>query len=253
MIVRVILTPSERRELLRAVSVLGGDRYTNHVGHFQSALFASIDIASSVVRVQAMRVSAESNDLNSARVGFSSFRPRARDVDRYRARPRNRRKKFSQRASAASVSRVRPVVEASRARLRVPPDARAHAADVFSKRTNFSTRVLGYFKGHEPSMDLKSSKRQLKIFNARARTDRKGPQRLYFVRFFTTLMVYILVSVLYFSLYCTGWHRQEIRSCAEPTAPRRASGTPDDDRTRVGPVRGADVDVDVDVETGRVE
>jgi hypothetical protein len=197
-IVRVILTPSERRELLRAVSVLGGDRYTNHVGHFQSAFFASIDIASSVVRVQAMRVSAESNDLNSARVGFSSFRPRARDVDRYRARPRNRRKKFSQRASAACVSRVRPVVEASRARLRVPRDARAHAADVFSKRTNFSTRVLGYFKGHEPSMDLKSSKRQLKIFNARARTDRKGPQRLYFVRFFTTLMVYYLVSVLYF-------------------------------------------------------
>ena len=80
----------------------------------------------------------------------------------------------------------------------MPRDARAHAADVFSKRTNFSTRVLGYFKGHEPSMDLKSSKRQLKIFNARARTDRKGPQRLYFVRFFTTLMVYALVSVLYF-------------------------------------------------------
>jgi len=169
-----------------------------------------------------MRVSAESNDLNSARVGFSSFRPRARDVDRYRARPRNRRKKFSHRASAACVSRVRPVVEASRARLRVPRDARAHAADVFSKRTNFSTRVLGYFKGHEPSMDLKSSKRQLKIFNARARTDRKGPQRLYFVRFFTTLMVYCLVSVLYFPQYGTGCHRQEIRADAVGArSPRR--------------------------------
>ena len=74
MIVRVVLTPSERRELLRAVSVLGGDRYTNHIGHFQSIVRASIEPASSSVRPPSSRafairvVSAESNDLNSTRV-----------------------------------------------------------------------------------------------------------------------------------------------------------------------------------------
>lgn len=87
-IVRILLTPSERREFLRAVAVLGGDRYTNHIGHFLFNRFPLDRLRlrpSSVVRAMRLRVSAESNDLNSTRVGFSSsFRPphsRRRSID----------------------------------------------------------------------------------------------------------------------------------------------------------------------------
>jgi hypothetical protein len=171
-IVRILLTPSERREFLRAVAVLGGDRYTNHIGHFLFNRFPLDRLRlrpSSVVRAMRLRVSAESNDLNSTRVGFSSsFRPphaQPTSIDRSRERVfsnlcKNFLNTFPQRASHASVPSSRRRARGYECRLSM----RSRRGKRSSRNERISkVESLSNFRSYEPSMDLKISQRQLEM------------------------------------------------------------------------------------------
>lgn len=147
-IVRVVLTPSERRELLRAVSVLGGDRYTNHIGHFQSIARASIEPASSSVLRRPERSRCASSppsptiSIPRASTGFSSSVDHARTADvasSSRSRRSNRRSnKFSTRFRGARLTRPSRRRGRRRARGYECRPGRPHAA---AERTSFSKRT----------------------------------------------------------------------------------------------------------------
>lgn len=139
-----------------------------------------------------MRVSTESNDLNSTRVGFSSSVDHARTADvASSSKPpfKPTFEKNSQRVRFRSARLTRP----SRRRRRRARGYECRLATArrrgtsFSKRTDFqrSTESLGDFEVCEPSMDLKFSQRQLEILFFKIERDafvknwEKGTQRLY--------------------------------------------------------------------------
>ena len=136
-----------------------------------------------------MRVSTESNDLNSTRVDRILLLGRPRTHSRRREffkkppfKPTFKKIRFRSARLTRPSRRRRRRARGYECRLAT---ARRRGTS-FSKRTDFqrSTESLGDFELREPSMDLKFSQRQLEILFFKIERDafvkgKKGTQRLY--------------------------------------------------------------------------